>query len=103
MVFSIICCSLGVIALVLGLIFDEEISSIGGLVLTILMVIFLVGGLADSVSNQREWEDMRKNPEVYSVFERHEANEEMKKHVIFKGSIFSFYNGYEFEYFEEKI
>lgn len=103
MVFSIICCSLGVIALVLGLIFDEEISAFAGLLLTIIMVICLIGGAADSVYSQRKWEDMRNNPEVYSIFEKHEANEEMKKHVVFKGSIFSFYNGYEFEYFEEKI
>lgn len=103
MVFTIIFCSVFIIMLVLGLIFDENISFIFGLVGALFLAFTLVLCAADSVSNQREWEDMRDNPSMYSIYEIHEANEKMKEHMRYKGSIFSFYNGYEFEYLEEKI
>ena len=100
-VFWLIVLGVGIILIVLGIRLEDELVAIPGIVFFCLGVIWVLGGFVTASMTKSEIIDMRENPAIYSIFDKHDINKTIKKAKGFQGTIFSFYNGFDLTYIEE--
>ena len=101
MVFMLILIGIFSAALIVGVIIDEEVLCYISLVFLLIFLFWFFVLLGDSISTKNIIEDIKANPQVYSTFEKHDMNKNIKRVKQMYGTIFSFYNGFELEYLDE--
>ena len=69
--------------------------------LAVLFLVIFLAILLASIAFKGEVRDMRENPEMYTIFDKHRVNESIQSARRFQGTIFSFYNGFDLTYIEE--
>lgn len=70
--------------------------------MAVLILCIFIAILLASIAFKGEVRDIRENPEMYSIFDKHRVNEVIQSARKFQGTIFSFYNGFDLTYIEEK-
>ena len=103
MVFWLIVLGVGIILITLGIILDDELVALPGIVFFCLGVVWVLGGFLNASMNKNDITDMRENPAMYSIFDKHDMNKTIKRAKGFQGTIFSFYGDFDLTYIEEKI
>ena len=101
MVFMLIVIGILLVAFIVGLIIDEEMLYYMSLVFLLIVGFLFFAFLGDSISTKNSIKDIRANPQVYSIFEKHDMNKKIKNAKEMYGTIFSFYNDFDLEYLDE--
>ena len=101
MVFALILIGIFLVALIVAIIIDDEVIGIASFTCLLFFGFLFFALLGDSISTKNLIKDIRANPQAYSIFEKHDANKDIKSAKKMYGTIFSFYNGFDLEYLDE--